>query len=627
MAAIGSWEWGIASGRVDWSDELYRIFRVCAEEFDPTYEAFMGFIHPDDRPGVEAATERALGEHSFFEWEARIVRPDGETRMLHTYAEVILDESGAPAILRGSAQDVTERKVAEGAQRQSELRYRQIVETANEGIWMIDAQGKTTFANARMAEMLGCSDAELLSRSFLDFTDEAGAQEALERFQQGADGTEDVHDFRFIRKDGSELWALLATNQLTNESGEYTGALAMVADITDRVRVQQESASLERQLQRGQRLESVGQLAGGIAHDFNNLLAVILSYATFASEELEEGHVAAGDVAEISRAADRAAALTRQLLIFSRRETVRPEVVVLNEVVGDVERMLARTLGEHVELQTDLAADLWPTLVDVAQMEQVLVNLAVNARDAMPEGGVLTVATRNVTLDETYAEQQLDARPGRYVHLSVTDTGEGMEQSTVDQAFEPFFTTKALGEGTGLGLATAYGVVTQAGGHIRLYSEPGRGTSAQMHLPACDAPAAADHDHSRSETLTGGAGETVLVVEDEDAMREVTRRILTHHNYSVVTADGPLEALRICDQHPCKIDLLLTDVVMPKMLGPELSRRIAALRPETKIAYMSGYSGKVQALNDAAAEVLEKPFTATALLEAVRQALNGDVVS
>jgi signal transduction histidine kinase len=389
----------------------------------------------------------------------------------------------------------------------------------------------------------------------------------------------------------------------------------------------------QEQLAQAQRLESLGQLAGGVAHDFNNLLAVILNYTAFAAEELtavtesdwaERCESARGDLEQISRAGQRAAGLTRQLLAFARREVVQPRVLDLDTVITAVEEMLRRTLGEHVELVTSLAGDLQPVLADPGQLEQVLVNLAVNARDAMPGGGTLTMDTSNITVDAESIAGGSKAPPGQNVRLRVSDTGTGMPPDVIEHAFEPFFTTKKDGGGTGLGLATVYGILTQADGHIHIYSDPGGGTTFSIMLPATSqavTPKAAEMAYQRTPR-----GETVLVVEDEAALREVTRRILARNGYRVITAASGPEALDIARNHQGEIHLLVTDVVMPHMLGKEVAERMRLIKPETEVLYMSGYARPVLASQgrlEPGMALVEKPFSAADLLAKAGQVLNG----
>jgi PAS domain S-box-containing protein len=420
------------------------------------------------------------------------------------------------------------------------------------------------------------------------------------------------------RRDGTEFPVEVSLSHL--ELGGETIGIAAVRDISERTESEREKA-LQEQLHRARRLESVGQLAGGIAHDFNNILGVIMNYAEFVADELEPGSKAQEDVEEIRRAAERAAALTRQLLIFSRREVVKPEVLYLREVVGELKNLLQRALGERVELDTRFAAEPMPVEIDAGQLEQVLVNLAVNGRDAMPEGGRLVIEVEPVELDEEYGYMHPDTEPGPYVCLKVSDTGIGMDAETADRIFEPFFTTKD--DGTGLGLATVYGIVTGAGGRIDVYSEPGIGTTVKAHLPAAKTqpPARA----AAPKRGPSGKGETVLVVEDEPGVRRMAERILTKGGYAVIGTTGGSEAMAICERNDRQIDLLLTDVIMPEMLGTELVERARGLRPDLRVIYMSGYSHEVlapQALTENGdSSFIEKPFNARALLEAVRELL------
>ena len=442
-------------------------------------------------------------------------------------------------------------------------------------------------------------------------------------------------------KDGRELSveSHVVARHGSNGSGP-AGHFAVDRDITPRLEREAElvegEASAERErlhdrLHRAQRLESVGQLAGGIAHDFNNVLAIIINYAAFISTDLEQEHRRTGDerwaamrsdLAEVQLAAERAARLTHQLLSFSRQDIHNPEPTSLNDAVRDVEELLHRTLGEHVELVSSLADDLQPIMADPGQLEQVLVNLAVNSRDAMPEGGTLTVDTANIVVDADYAASRPELHPGRYVRLRVSDTGIGMAPDVADRAFDPFFTTKPVGQGTGLGLATVFGIVRQADGRAQFYSEPGVGTTFVGLFPATDIALNDAHQAAVPATLSS-SGETILLVEDEDAVREVASRILLQAGYDVLVADGGSVALDLARAHSGTIDLLLSDVVMPGMLGPHLATALRAERPAVPVLYMSGFAQPVlgQTMRLGVADLVEKPFTAPILLARVRTAL------
>lgn len=438
------------------------------------------------------------------------------------------------------------------------------------------------------------------------------------------------------RGDGSEFPAEISLSSIQTDQG--TLAIAAIRDISERVtaardrerlQAEAERERLQNQLHQAQRLESLGQLAGGIAHDFNNLLAVVINYAAFIASDLDAATDTDGeerwrstreDVEQIRLAGGKAAHLTHQLLAFARREVVQPEVVDVNNIVSDVEQMLRRTLGEQVELNSNLAINLHPVLIDPGQLEQILVNLAVNARDAMPDGGALRIDTANIDIDEEYVASRPELTPGQYVRLRVSDTGAGMSPETIRRAFDPFFTTKPPGQGTGLGLATVYGIVKQAGGRSQIYSETNVGTTFTVLLPATVQPASPAEPPSDSPVRRGE--ETILLVEDEPALREVTRRILRGAGYQVILAENGPEALQAADQHTGQIDLLLSDVIMPQMPGPELARQLLAQRPSIRVLLMSGFAQPVLDSGghlDTGITLIEKPFTGPSLLAKIAQ--------
>jgi PAS domain S-box-containing protein len=515
-----------------------------------------------------------------------------------------------------------------------------LLEAAPDAIVAIDGGGRIVLANAQTSRLLGYPREELIGRPVeILVPDELRERHVGYRTRyiddpvlrpMGAIGQQLMAQ----RKDGSRFPADISLSSLESDDGLLV--VAAIRDATERLTVQAEHDRLKavaeeerlaRRMQQTQRLESLGQLAGGVAHDFNNLLAVIVNYAAFVAEEVGTGveedsdrwSPVARDVEQIQRAADRGITLTHQLLAFGRREVSRPRVISLNAVITEVHRMLGRSLGEHVELRTRFSSDLWPVKADPAQIEQVLVNLAVNARDAMPGGGSVSFTTDNVVITDLGATLP----PGRYVRVRVADTGAGMPPEVVTRAFEPFFTTKPKGEGTGLGLATVYGIVTESGGDVQIVTETGTGTCFIILLPATDE---ALHSEDRTPVVrTGGAGETVLICEDEPAIREVTRRILARHGYQVILAEDGMHAIKLARTHEGPLHLLLTDVVMPQVLGKDVAEAIRAIRTDVKVLYMSGYARPVLAGTgtlDAGVNLLEKPFSEAVLLAAIREVLD-----
>ncbi|WP_158647292.1 ATP-binding protein [Actinoplanes sp. ATCC 53533] len=437
-----------------------------------------------------------------------------------------------------------------------------------------------------------------------------------------------------VRKDGTIIAVLLGMSAIVDGAGTVVGVASTSRPLSvgttpgADVHVPQEDRErLRAQLEQAQRLEGLGQLAGGVAHDFNNLIGVILNYAEFVGDEIDaaagvDGNprwkAAAQDIGQIRRAAERAAGLTRQLLSFARREVIQPQVIDLNELLDNMASILRRTLGANLELVTDLAEGLPPVLADPGQIDQLILNLAVNARDAMPDVGRLTITTDRFHVDRAYAAEWSSVLPGDYVRVTVADTGTGMTAEVIKHAFEPFYTTKNKGEGSGLGLATVYGAVTQADGHIRISSLPGDGTTFTILLPVTNRSVAEAVRATPSRRIPGS--HTALIVEDEDALREVTRRLLTRQGYTVITAANGAEAITAADSYQGTIDLLITDVIMPQMLGREAAEKIQRTRPDIRVLYMSGYAQPFLASQgrlDPGVTLLDKPFTERELLDKV----------
>ena len=418
--------------------------------------------------------------------------------------------------------------------------------------------------------------------------------------------------------DGRIAWGIFTAIPISDsETGQMTGALVTFLDITER-------KHLEEQLRQSQKMEAVGRLAGGIAHDFNNLLTAIIGYSQLLLGRIEVGGPMQEELEEIRKAGERAASLTRQLLAFSRKELLQPQVLDLNALVANLDKMLRRLIGEDIELVTIFGPGLEPVEADPAQLEQVVLNLVVNARDAMPQGGKIVIETKNLELDEAYAHQHVSVSPGRYVMLAVSDQGSGMNAETLKHIFEPFYTTKRHEEGTGLGLSTVYGVVKQSGGNVWVYSEVGRGTTFKIYLPQANEVVDARKTETASTEVARGT-ETVLVAEDEELVRKFVRSILEKSGYTVLEAHHGSEALRVALQHPGLIHLLLTDVVMPLMDGKLLAQRMVDLRPGIRVLFMSGYSENAVVHHgalEAGTAFIEKPFTVESLARKVREALD-----
>jgi two-component system cell cycle sensor histidine kinase/response regulator CckA len=507
---------------------------------------------------------------------------------------------------------------AEAALRASEERFRALVDNSSDALLLVDGDARITYLSPSSERHLGWTAQQMVQRSIFDFLhpDDRELVEVRMAETLRKPGTRIVEAVRFHHGDGS--WRIMegvAVNRLADPA--VAGIVINARDITERRR-------LEEQLRHAQKMEAIGQLAGGVAHDFNNLLTAILGYCHLMLDEMPEDDPLRDDLLEIEGAGNRAAALTRQLLAFSRRQMLQPQLVDVNALVKQLEKLLRRLINEDVELVTALAPDLHRVTVDPASVEQILVNLALNARDAMPIGGRLTIETANVELDDTYAVTHVAMQPGPYVMLAVSDTGHGMDASTRARVFEPFFTTKEQGRGSGLGLATVYGIVKQSGGYIWVYSEPGHGTVFKAYLPPT-APVSA------AQGVTDGGvepigWETVLLVEDEDAVRVLAREVLRRHRYVVLEAHHGVEALSVAEHHPHDIHLLVTDVVMPQMSGRELAERLAAVRPSMKRLFMSGYSDHALVHDQVTRgfAFLQKPFTPDVFARKVRSILDSE---
>jgi PAS domain S-box-containing protein len=477
--------------------------------------------------------------------------------------------------------------------------------------------------NKKHEDLTGYSAEELAQMKLLDWykgdeKSQATVEEGIQRTIQNGFGDAEAD---LQRKDGIKIPMYLTASPLTIDGRTYFVGIGI--DITERKRSEEEKNKLQNQLLQSQKMESVGRLAGGVAHDFNNMLGVILGHAELAMEQVELASPIYDDLLEIRKAAQRSADLTRQLLAFARKQTISPKVLDLNDTVSGMLKMLHRLIGEDIHLAWLPGDHLWPIKMDPSQIDQLLANLTVNARDAIQGVGKITIQTSNATIDETYAQSRPDCTPGDYVMLSVSDTGCGMDSETRAHLFEPFFTTKNIGQGTGLGLATVYGIVKQNGGMIDVYTEPGRGSNFKICLPRTGSATEAAGAEAGQQAPLGT--ETVLLVEDEEQILNLGQRILQQHGYTVLAAGLPEQALELAQLHPGPIHLLVTDVVMPGMNGLELWERVSVTRPEMRCLFMSGYTADViahQGVLENDVEFLEKPFRAKAFAAKVRAVLD-----
>jgi two-component system cell cycle sensor histidine kinase/response regulator CckA len=551
--------------------------------------------------------------------EFRFRTKDGEIRYGRVSAvRVAIDEKQC---MLSVTHDITDRKRAEEELQESEAHFRSLVHDAPYGIYRVTLDGWLLEVNPALVRMLGYeTEAELLRCNMEKdvYSDARARQRLIENYRQKPDFRELEAEWR--RKDGKIIIVRMTGHPILRRDNSLDYFEVFAEDITER-------RTLERQLLQSQKMEAIGRLAGGVAHDFNNLLGVILGHSDILGQQIEANEGLRKSVGAIQYAAERAAALTMQLLAFSRKQIIEPTVIDLNTTVREIEKMLHRVIGEDIELAIKLQPELGRVKADVGQLSQVLLNLAVNSRDAMPNGGKLVIETANAQLDETYARQHLGAKLGQYVMLAVSDTGIGMDSETLSHIFEPFFTTKETGKGTGLGLSMVYGIVKQSSGYIMAYSEPGRGTTFKIYFPRTEESVSL---HKKAEEVIPRGSETILVVEDEPALREMTCVLLEDAGYTVLESSGVEHALETAKDVRRTIDLLLTDVVMPRLDGRELANQMVALRPNLKVLYMSGYTDDVilhRGVSTQGALLVQKPFTKSTLLRKVRETLDSQVTN
>ncbi len=753
LAHIGHWELDLKTGSLEWSDEIYRILGLTPGAFDPSYKTLMshGIIHPEDRHFVTRAHKESLSKKTPLDIEYRLLLEDGTVKYVNEKFQTLYDEEGMPACSMGTVQDVTERKEAERAQRESEARYKILFEEALDGICIADAdtgvimdcnpalaalverdlteligqpqsilhpphangdglspsfrehlthkegqtletevltrsgeikyveikanrldlsgrealqgifrditerkeavhalgeseekyrtlvenagevilvaqEGQIKFLNRRVVDLLGYKPEQLVGTSFVDYIHPEDRQTVVERHSRRLKGEElpRIYPFRVTDKAGNTKWVEINAIRIEWEGKPAT--LNFLADVTERVRSEEEREKLRDQLHQAQKMESIGRLAGGVAHDFNNMLSVIQGHTDLALLDVDPGDPVCSSLGEISKAAKRSSNVVRQLLAFARKQTIAPEMLNLNDTVEGMLKMLRRLIGEDTDLSWHPDTNLWLVKVDPAQIDQILANLCVNARDAISGIGRITIETGNVVLKASDCDGHAGFLPGEYVALAVTDDGVGMDRETLANVFEPFFTTKEVGKGTGLGLSTVYGIVSQNHGFIDMISEPGKGTTARIYLPRRRGESEEVIQESKTE-MPRGHGETVLIVEDDAQVLDIGRQILERLGYTVLATASPGEAILLAREFDAEIHLLMTDIVMPEMSGKELAAKIVATRPNINILFMSGYTADIIARHgilDRGTHFIQKPFTPDVLARKIRDALGSE---
>ena len=622
-AHFGGWTVDLGNNICTWSDTVADIHEV-PHGYAPPVEEGISFYAPEWREKIAQVFSACANEGTPYDEDMEIITQNGKRVWVRTVGHAVKDETGRIIKVHGSFQDITERKRTEQQLRDSERKYRNIFnnmqdiyyETSLDGALLEISPSIETISKGQYRRT------DLIGRQMLDFyPDEKERERLIARLLESGSVTD--FEISLQNRDGSHVPCSISAKLSRDDQGNPVKIIGTMRDITERKHAEEEREKLRHQLAQAQKMESIGRLAGGVAHDFNNMLSVILGYAELALDRVSPDDPLHEDINEIQTAGRRAADVTRQLLAFARRQTIDPKVLDLNETVESMLRMLRRLIGEDIDLTWHPKPGLWPVNMDPTQIDQILVNLSLNARDAIGGVGKITIETDGKSFDEAYLADHAEAVSGDFVMLAVTDNGCGMDAQTLANIYEPFFTTKGVGAGTGLGLPTVYGIVKQNNGFMNVYSEIGTGTTFRLYFPrhmaAVETPALAETD-----TIPQGSGETVLVVEDDATILAMARKMLEHLGYQVVTAAGPARAEELAAAHGESMDLLMTDVIMPEMNGRDLSEKLKTRHPNLKVLFMSGYTANVIAhhgvLEDGVVFV-QKPFSRKELATKVRQAL------
>lgn len=600
-------------------NHAWKIFGRSLEEF--TQRPFLDLVHPDDKTATSHAVGAMQSGQFISGFENRYRCKDGSYRIIEWRAAS--SQSDGKAFVAG--RDITERKQAEKALIESEDLFKHIFETANVGKSITLPTGKIR-VNKAFAELLGYSREELSNKTWQEVTlpDEIEAnQKFLSPLLKGEQDSARF-DKRYLHKNGSPVWADVSVAIRRDTNGQPLHFITTIVDITERKRWEEENEKLQTQLHQSQKMESIGRLAGGVAHDYNNISSIIMGYAELALEQVNQEDPLHEDLTEILTAAKRSTDITRQLLAFARRQTIAPKVVDLNDIIGNMLKMFQRLIGENIHLAWLPGTGVWPVKIDPSQIDQIIANLAVNARDAITDVGKVTIETQNIYFDEDYCTDHAGFIPGDFVLLAISDDGHGIAPELLDKIFEPFFTTKGLGKGTGLGLSTVYGIVKQNDGFINVYSELKQGTTIKIYLPRHKGQVVKAH-RNNSTKIPLSRGETVFLVEDDDSILKLGKRMLEELGYIVVSTSSPREVIKLAKEHTGKIHLLITDVIMPEMNGRELSEHLQTLYPNLKTLFMSGYTANVIAHRGVLYDeifFMPKPFSKEEIAVKVREVLD-----